>query len=247
MRTLVVDNEADIRRSVVDLISAFCPDITEIVEANSVNSGIAKILSYKPDVVFLDVELGDGTAMDLLSKLDKIDFHLIFITAHNKYAIDAFRFSAIDFLLKPINPEELMLTIEKIKKHNNLRLNEQIEILKEVITTTNQAEKKIVLRDNESIFFVKVSDIIRCESDKSYTKFILQNQKPIIVSKGLKEYEEMLEKFGFVRTHQSHLINMSKIIRFDKADGGSIVLENNDVVPVSQRKKEFILETFKNL
>jgi two-component system LytT family response regulator len=247
MRTLVVDNEADIRQSVVDLITAFCPDITEIVEANSVDSGIAKILSYKPDVVFLDVELGDGTAMDLLSKLDKIDFHLIFITAHNKYAIDAFRFSAIDFLLKPINPEELMLTIEKIKKHNNLRLNEQIEILKEVITTTNQAEKKIVLRDNESIFFVKVSDIIRCESDKSYTKFILQHQKPIIVSKGLKEYEEMLEKFGFVRTHQSHLINMSKIIRFDKADGGSIVLENNDVVPVSQRKKEFILETFKNL
>lgn len=247
MKVLVVDNEDEIRSSVIELIKAFCPDVDELIEANSVAAGLESISNNNPDVVFLDVELGDGTGMDLLSKLSQIKFHVIFITAHNKYAIDAFRFSAIDFLLKPINPEELMLTIEKIKKHNNLRLNEQIEILKEVITTTNQAEKKIVLRDNESIFFVKVSDVIRCESDKSYTKFILQNQKPIVVSKGLKEYEELLEKFGFVRTHQSHLINMSKIIRFDKADGGSIVLENNDIVPVSQRKKEFILETFKNL
>lgn len=247
MKVLVVDNEDEIRSSVIELIKAFCPDVDELIEANSVATGLESISNNNPDVVFLDVELGDGTGMDLLSKLSQIKFHVIFITAHNKYAIDAFRFSAIDFLLKPINPEELMLTIEKIKKHNNLRLNEQIEILKEVITTTNQAEKKIVLRDNESIFFVKVSDVIRCESDKSYTKFILQNQKPIVVSKGLKEYEELLEKFGFVRTHQSHLINMSKIIRFDKADGGSIVLENNDIVPVSQRKKEFILETFKNL
>lgn len=247
MKVLVVDNEDEIRSSVVELIKAFCSDVEELMEANSVASGLESISKNSPDVVFLDVELGDGTAMDLLSKLEKIDFHLIFITAHNKYAIDAFRFSAIDFLLKPINPEELMLTIEKIKKHNNLRLNEQIEILKDVISASNQLEKKIVLRDNESIFFVKVSDIIRCESDKSYTKFILLTQKPIIVSKGLKEFEEMLEKFGFVRTHQSHLVNMSKIIRFDKADGGSIVLENNDIVPVSQRKKEFILETFKNL
>lgn len=247
MRTLVIDNESDIRQSVVDLITAFCPDITEIVEANSVDSGIAKILSYKPDVVFLDVELGDGTAMDLLSKLEKIDFHLIFITAHNKYAIDAFRFSAIDFLLKPINPDELLHTVEKIKKHQNLKLAQQIEVLKDIISTSNNVDKKIVLRDNESIYFVRVNDIIRCESEKSYTTFILSNQKPITISKGLKDFDEMLEVYGFVRTHQSHLINMSKILRFDKADGGIIIMENNDSVPVSQRKREFILETFKNL
>jgi two-component system LytT family response regulator len=245
MKVLVIDNEIEPRETVISLIKAFCPEITEIDQADGVKSGIAKINSYNPEIVFLDVELGDGTGMDLLSQLGKINFQVVFITAHNKYAIDAFKFSAIDFLLKPINPEELVRSIEKFKKQSNIILSQQLSILNEIITSNNFNEKKIVLRDADSIYFIKISDIIRCESEKSYTTFILHNQKKIIISKGLKEYEDLLIGFGFVRTHQSHLVNIAKIIRFDKNDGGNIVMENNDVVPVSQRKREYILDLFK--
>lgn len=247
MRALVIDNETAIRKSMVDLIAAFCPEITEIGEATGVESGLEKIKSIQPDVLFLDVELGDGTGMDLLARLDKFNFPVIFITAHNKYAVDAFRFSAIDFLLKPINPEELIRSVERVKSQNNSKLSDQIEILKDIIQASTNSSKKIVLRDSDSIYFVKVANIIRCESDKSYTTFIIHNHKNIVISKGLKDFEELLEPYGFIRTHQSHLINSAKIKRFDKADGGTIVLENEHEVPVSQRKRDQILELFKGL
>jgi len=245
MRALVIDNESSIRKSVVDLIAAFCPDIKEIAEADSVANGIEKINAYRPDVLFLDVELGDGTGMDILSQLGKISFPVIFITAHNKYAVDAFRFSAIDFLLKPINPEELIRSVERAKTENNTKLNEQVALLTEILQSSISINKKIVLRDSDSIYFVKVSEIIRCESEKSYTTFVIDNHKNIVVSKGLKDFEEILEPLGFIRAHQSHLVNISRISRFDKADGGMLVMDNNDMVPVSQRKRDQIIELFK--
>lgn len=247
MRALVIDNESEIRKSVVDLIAAFCPEISEISEATSVETGIIKLAEYKPDVLFLDVELGDGTGMDLLERIGKVDFPIIFITAHNKYAVDAFRFSAIDFLLKPIDPEELMRSVERVKSQNNVRLSEQLQVLKDIIDNTLSHEKKIVLRDNASIYFVKVADIIRCESDRSYTTFILIDGKKIVVSKGIKDYDEILEPNGFIRAHQSHLVNISRILRFDKLDGGHLVMENGDQVPVSQRKRDQIIDLFKGI
>jgi len=242
MRALVIDNETEIRNSVVDLIAAFCPEISEIGEAFSVETGILKIQDFKPDVLFLDVELGDGTGMDLLSRIGQVNFPVIFITAHNKYAVDAFRFSAIDFLLKPIDPEELMRSVERAKTQSTVRISEQLQILKEFISNSLNTDKKIVLRDNASIYFVKVADIIRCESDRSYTTFVLIDGKRIVVSKWIKDYEELMEPHGFVRTHQSHLVNISKIQRFDKLDGGHLVMENGDQVPVSQRKREEVIE-----
>lgn len=247
MKALVIDNELEIRNSVVELIAAFCPEIKEISEANSVISGIQKIKDYSPDILFLDVELGDGTGMDLLSKLDKIDFNVIFITAHEKYAIDAFRFSAIDFLLKPIDPEELMRSVQKVTHFQTNSMVQQIALLKEVISDSIKGDRKIVLRDSNSIYFVKISDIIHCESDRSYTTFKIINSKDIIVSKGLKDFEELLEPLGFIRTHQSHLVNISKIVRFDKHDGGHLIMENGNLIPVSQRKREQIIELFKGI
>lgn len=247
MRALIVDNETEIRNSVADLIAAFCPEISEIGEAVSVETGIKKIREFQPDVLFLDVELGDGTGMDLLSKLGQVNFPVIFITAHNKYAVDAFRFSAIDFLLKPIDPEELMRSVERVKTQSNARISEQLQVLKEVIANTLNNDRKIALRDNASIYFVKVADIIRCESDRSYTTFVLIDGKSIVVSKGIKEYEEIMLPLGFIRTHQSHLVNISKIKRFDKAEGGHLVMENGNIVPVSQRKKEEVIEMLSTL
>ena len=243
LRALVIDNETDIRESVLSLVTMFCPEISELSSANSVSSGIEKIRIFKPDLVFLDVELGDGTGMSLLSHFTEFTFDVIFITAHNKYAVDAFRLSAIDFLLKPINPEELISAVQKVieKKEKNILLS-QLKILNENYKSTISAEAKIVLKDADSIFFVKTKDIIRCESDGAYTTFHLLNKEKIVISKTIKEYDDLLSPFGFLRTHQSHLVNSFYIKRFDKNDGGVLVLTDNYSVPVSQRKKDFILD-----
>lgn len=247
MRAFIVDNETEIRRSILDLIAAFCPEITEIGEATSVEEACRMIPEYKPEVLFLDVELGDGTGMDVLTRLGQVDFPVIFITAHNAYAVEAFRFSAIDFLLKPVDPEELMRSMERVKATQKNSIAEQLNVLKDIITGSLHSERKIVLRDNASIYFVKVADIIRCEADRSYTSFYLHNGKTIVVSKGIKEFEEMLEPLGFIRTHQSHLVNISKIQRFDKSEGGHLVMDNGNLVPVSQRKREEVIEFLSRL
>lgn len=243
MNILVVDNETNTRESIVQLIECFCPFEAEIYQATGVLDGLKAIAEINPNVLFLDVELDDGTGMDLLSKLSEIDFHVVFITAHNQYAIDAFRYSAIDFLLKPIQPDELIEAFDKIgKQAKNKYLLEQIQIMQDSLSKMAASAKKIVLKDSNSIYFVNVNDIIRCESDGQYTEFYIDNLKKIVISKPLKEYEELLEPYGFIRPHHSHIINTNKILRFDKVDGGSLIMQNNDEIPVSHRKKTQILK-----
>jgi two-component system, LytTR family, response regulator len=248
MKILVVDNETNIREGIVQLIKNFCPFEAQLFEANGVVTGLKSIAEINPDLLFLDVELDDGTGMDLLSKLNEINFHVIFVTAHNKYAIDAFRFSAIDFLLKPIAPDELIEAFDKVNKHiKNNFLQDQLQVMQDSLNKITHKEKKIVLKDSNSIYFVNVNDIIRCESDGQYTEFWIENTKRIVISKSLKEYEEMLEPYGFIRPHHSHLINTNKILRFDKVDGGSLIMQNNDEIPVSHRKKTQILHILDSL
>jgi two-component system LytT family response regulator len=248
MIVLVIDNETNIREGLIELIGNFCEGVSEIHEADGVTSGLKKIETLNPDVVFLDVELDDGTGMDLLSKLLEINFHLIFITAHNKYAIDAFKFSAIDFLLKPIAPDELIIAFEKVKeKQKNKHLSNQLQVMQESLHKITSKEKKIVLKDSSSIYFINVNDIVRCESSGQYTEFYIEGAKRIVISKSLKEYEELLEPYGFIRPHHSHLININKILRFDKVDGGSLIMETLEEIPVSHRKKTQILQILDNL
>jgi len=248
MKVLVVDNETNIREGVVEMIHAFCDDVTEIHEANGVKTGLDKIAEVIPDIVLLDVELDDGTGMDLLSKLPEINFHLIFITAHNKYAIDAFKFSAIDFLLKPIDVDELINAFIKVKQqHKNKHLSNQLQVMQNSLNKITSLDKKIVLKDSNSIYFINVSDIIRCESSGQYTEFYIEDSKRIVISKSLKEYESLLEPYGFIRPHHSHLININKILRFDKVNGGSLIMETLEEIPVSHRKKAQILQFLDNL
>lgn len=248
MKILVVDNEPNIRKAIVEMIHNFCDEVSELHEADGVATGLKMISEVNPDIVFLDVELDDGTGMDLLSKLNQINFHLIFITAHNKYAIDAFKFSATDFLLKPIAPDELIEAFEKVKLHiKNKYLSEQLLVMKESLNKITSKEKKIVLKDSNSIYFVNVNDIVRCESSGQYTEFYFDDSKRIVISKSLKEYEELLEPYGFIRPHHSHLININKILRFDKVNGGSLIMETLEEIPVSHRKKTQILQFLDNL
>lgn len=248
MKVLIIDNEAPIRAGLRMQLETYVPEMEDLQEATGVATGLIAIETYQPDIVFLDVEMDDGTGLDLLKKLGSYNFQLIFITAHNKYAVDAFKFSAIDFLLKPIDIDDLMTSVGKaVQQLKNRDLKEQIQVLNESMNKISMEHKKIVLKDKDSIYFVKVNDIIRCHAEGPYTEFFISGGQRIIISKNLKEYEEMLEPFGFIRAHHSHLINIRKITRFDKTDGCTLIMENNDEVPVSQRKKEHLLEIIRQI
>lgn len=244
MTTLIVDNEKAIRDGLKILIESVCPEITAIHEAHDVSSARQVIKKENPELVFLDVELDHESGFDLAETFNDPHFSLVFITAHNKYAVDAFRFSAIDFLLKPIDPDELLRAIERARQSKQKNeLVEQLNILKESFKNPTQAARKIVLKDQDSIYFVKVSDILYLEADGPYTRFFIKDSgHPILISRNLREYEIMLEDQGFIRAHHSYLVNSNHVIKFDKTDGGSLVLTDNSRVSISQRKKEFVLQ-----
>lgn len=247
MKVLIIDNEETIRSGIKLLLENYCPGVTEIAEAGGVLSGLAAIHRFKPDTVLLDVEMEDGTGFDLMKQVEDPSFQLIFATAYNKYAIDAFQFSAIDYLLKPVDPAALQKSIERAAgKIQHASLQQQVRVLLQQLSSIHNKDRKIVLKDMENTWFVKVSDILYCEAEGTYTRFFLQDAEPLLVSKNLKEYEELLEPLGFLRTHHSFLANPDKIKSYDKTDGGSLLLENGKPIPVSQRKKDFVLQFLEN-
>lgn len=248
LKAVIIDDESNARESIANLSRLTQSEIEIVGEAGGVASGLEEIINTKPDLVFLDIQLEDGTGFEILEQIGKIDFHIIFITAFNEYAIKAFKFAAIDYLLKPINPKEFKAAIDQFV---NLQEKEDIESKLTAylshIKESAAEHKKIILKTAESIHIVKVQDIIRCEADKGYTEFFLRDGHKILVSKGLKEYDELLGDFGFIRTHQSHLINLDYIASFEKADGGYILMTDKSTVPVSSRKREYVFSIFENL
>ncbi len=247
MKILLVDNEKEVRELLKDMITAIAPDIFQLEEAEGVMSGIQKINSFKPDIVFLDVEMNDGTGFDLLYKIGTLSFQLIFTTAHNKYAVQAFKCSAIDYLLKPVDFNELDKALQKAKTNIfGNSLSKQIEILMQQLSAKDSADKQIVLKDSEASYFVKISDILYCEAEGSYTKFYFATETPIIISKNLSTYEDLLSIYGFVRTHHSYLVNASKIKMYDKTDGGTLILTSGHTVPISHRKKDYVMHLLEN-
>ncbi|MEY2830565.1 MAG: hypothetical protein RIQ33_2423 [Bacteroidota bacterium] len=243
MKILLIDNETPIRNVLKEMVTQWSKGLHLLEEADGVKTGIAKINSFQPDVVLLDVEMDDGTGFDLLKQLHQPTFQLIFTTAHNKYAVQAFKFSAIDYLLKPIDPFELQAALQKaVDKISNNNLQNQLSVLMQQISTQQHlTDRQIVLKDIDKTYFVKINDILFCEAEGAYTKFYLVGKQEILVSKNLRFYEELLD--GFIRTHHSCLVNPNKIKMFDKkTDSGTIILESGHSIPVSQRKKEFVLQ-----
>ncbi len=248
MKALIIDNEEPIRNALKTLLESLCPQVSPVLEATGVANGIAAIKEHQPDVIFLDVEMDDGTGFDLVRQLTSVPFEIVFITAHNKYAVEAFRLSAIDFLLKPFSGDEIVRSVERVSKQLKSKdIVHQLQVLQESLGTIKSADKKIVLRDADSFHFINVGDIVRCEADGAYTRFHILGMKEILISKGLKEYEDLLAPFQFIRVHHSHLINLRQVVRFDKADGGALIMVNKDTVPVSQRKREVLLEALNQI
>lgn len=220
----------------------------EIFEADGVFSGIGAIQSNSPDILFLDIELDDGVAFDILKNLPEINMQLIFTTAHNHYAVKAFEYSALDYLLKPVSPSLLKNALNKASENvRKKNIAEQFSILMDTLNKQRPAEQKIVLKDINGIRITSVKDILYCEANGPYTTFYIENDKEITVSKNLKEYEELLADFNFVRSHHSYLVNIAKIKSIDKSDGMVITLINGAQIPVSIRKRDEILHAIEKL
>ncbi|AXG73181.1 DNA-binding response regulator [Flavobacterium arcticum] len=249
---LLIDDDSNLRNGMKGLLSMYAPDIHILGEADSVKAGITAIEYHQPDVIFLDIQLGDGTGFDILEQLTQkrgsINAHVVFITAHEQYAVKAFRFSALDYLLKPVDPEDLNAVVEKIKKVlNDNESFAHIDLLLENIRKKVDKFKRIALSTSEGIHLFEVSDIIRLESHDNYTKFYIKDNKPVLISKTLKEYEDLLSEQGFERIHQSHLINLAYLKSYIKKDGGYAVMADNSHLPISQRKKERLQELLRTL
>lgn len=248
---VLIDDDKHLRTGMKSMLQRYASDITIIGEAESVKSGVQTLEKLNPQVVFLDIHLADGTGFDILEQLAKTNGkrpHIVFITAHEQYALKAFKFSALDFLLKPVDPEELQKTIAKIKealKNNNSF--EHIDLLLENIRKKVDNFKRIALSTSDGIHLFEISDIIRCESQDNYTQFFIKNHKPLLISKTLKEYEELLTEHGFERVHQSHLINLAYLKSYIKTDGGYVIMADNVNVPVAQRKKDRLQDLIKSL
>ena len=248
---VIIDDDENLRNGLKSLLKKYASEISIIGEADSVKTGISCITELKPQVVFLDIQMVDGTGFDLLNELskkeEKLTTNVVFITAHEQYAIKAFRFSALDFLLKPIDPDELKKVIEKIKSVVDKNESDiQIELLLENMRKKEEKFKRIALSNSNGTFVINVSDIIRCESDDNYTKFFIKNKKPILISKTLKEYDELLSENGFERIHQSHLINMAYLKSYVK-EGSYVLMADASQVPVAQRKRERLQELLKKI
>ncbi|OJJ14369.1 hypothetical protein BKI52_43610 [marine bacterium AO1-C] len=245
MKTLIIDDNEHAQESLEELLQAYCPQLTLTGKAANIQEGKALIEQASPELVFLDVEMPTGTGFDLLHQLSTIDFKVIFTTAHEKYALKAIKFSALDYLLKPIDAQELVEAVEKAQQGTSENALEfKMETLFQNLAN-GQTDQKILLRDKYGFQVTPVKDIIRLEADRNYTYFYIKDQKPILVSKSLKDYEKLLPAEQFFRCHKSHLVNLNYLLRYDRKDDDLLIFQDGSKVPISRRKLEILLEKVK--
>lgn len=242
VKTIIVDDEKKSREAIAGILRLYCENVELIAEADNIITAAEVIHKNAPHLVLLDVDMPGGNGFELLKQFPNPPFKVVFITAFQEYAVKAFKFSALDYLLKPINPDEL---VEAVNKTENILEKEHLQLKLETFLSNmeniTKEIKKIVLKTSENIYVINVQDIVRCEADRNYTVFFISDGKKILVSNTLKEYEEMLGSYKFFRAHQSHLVNVNYIERFEKKEGGSLLMKDGSVVPVSVRKKETLL------
>jgi two-component system LytT family response regulator len=246
MKAVIIDDEKRTRELIAKLIESFELGIETFPIGENVTSGLKAIEEIKPDIVFLDIQMPDGTGFDLLKMIPQKTFEVIFITAHEEFAIKAIKFSALDYILKPIDPEELKKSIEKaIESIDHKREDSQFEALQQNIQPSQK--RRLVLKTQESVHVVDLDKIIRCESDRNYTSFYLVDHKKILVSKTLKDYETLLTGHNFLRVQQSHLVNLDYVDRYDKAHGGTVIMKDGSEVPISPAKRDIFFKILENM
>ncbi|MEZ4919008.1 MAG: LytTR family DNA-binding domain-containing protein [Saprospiraceae bacterium] len=246
-RALLIEDEPESLQNLQNLLEKYCPEV-DVVATGGSNSDLRRLVyndkanSY--DVAFLDISLPDGLVFQGLQKLDEIPFDIIFVTAFDKYALTAFDFSAIDYVLKPIEPDDLRRAVSRIrvgKKSPNTK--QRLELFQQNYAPGGpNAFEKIGIAAVEGVHFVKLGDIVRLEAEDNYTHFILNNSDRITAAKTIKAYEESLLRYNFVRVHKKHIVNMNYMKTYVKGEGGYLVLENGETIEVSRRKKSILSE-----
>ena len=248
MKTVIIDDQELARKKTRTLLENYAPDIQLLGEANGVQAGLACIKEHSPELVLLDVEMGDGTGFDLLELCPKIDFKVIFITGHDKFAIRAFKFCAIDYLLKPVGFNDLIGALERAKAE--VGNTQKHEVTVDALLKHKQAQgksDKIVLSDAETIYLLDKSEVIRCQSEGNYTKFYLTEERTILIARTLKSYIEMLDGNTFFRPHRSHFINLLHFDKYDKRNGGVIYMKDGSALPIAVGRKDFLLEALQKI
>jgi two-component system LytT family response regulator len=245
IKALIVDDEKNNRENLNSLVREYCKEVEVIGMADSVDSAFRIIKSQKPDLVFLDIKMPKKDGFTLLENLTNVDFEVIIVTAFDQYAIHAFKFCAIDYLLKPINVVELSHAVDNVSKR--LDQKQENERLKQLISHLNKknASTKIGLASQNKIDFVEIARITRCEADNNYTHVYLDKQEKMTISKTLKEFEDLLNEHGFIRIHQSHLINSAHIKSLQKSDGGYVKMFDDSILPISRTRKNEIVALIK--
>jgi len=247
LRSIIIDDEPNNIENLVSLLSQYCPEVIVAATAMNADEGITSIKTHRPDLIFLDIQMPGKSGFDLLKALSNINFEIIFITAYDQYGIQAIKFSALDYLLKPINITELKLAVEKARQKITAKQKDyNIANLLAYIKTGSKDVPKIALPTLQEIMYVRVDNIIHCEASNNYTSFYLQNGEQVLVCKTLKEFAELLTPHNFIRTHQSHLVNLHFVKSLLREDGGTLLLTDQTKVPISRQNRDLVKERLNN-
>ncbi len=248
INALIVEDEIKGLNNLKNLLKEHCPKVNIIAEAGSVSEGLDLLMRQKirPDVAFLDVNLPDGQVFQLLNKLDRIFFDIIFVTAFEQFAVKAFEYSSIGYIVKPIDPDKLVEAVSRIQPKNDQDINERLELFRKHYNNPNAFEK-MSIPAIDGIYFINIKEIVRCEAEDNYTHIHLQNGEKITASKTIKFYEDLLSGVNFYRVHKRHLINLNYMRKFVKGDGGFLIMDDGIHIEVSRRRRPPFLEKLKQL
>lgn len=242
IRSLIIDDEIHSCDALSILIRRYCPQVEVLSVCHSGKEGIEAILTHEPDLVFLDIEMPMMNGFEMLEQLPGFSFQLIFTTSYDRYAIRAIRFSALDYLLKPVDKTELQAAIKKVAQQKGKHLPGQLELLLEKMKHPSRQVRRIALPTMEGLQLVSVDEVISCTASSNYTLFSMKDGQRLMVSRTLKDTEELLEEYGFARVHHSHLVNLNEIIKYVKGEGGFLVMSDQSNVDVSRSRKEQLLQ-----
>ncbi|WP_264793599.1 LytR/AlgR family response regulator transcription factor [Aureispira anguillae] len=241
MKTIIVEDERLSRIALENMIKHFCPELAIVGNASSIKEAKGLIESIKPELVFLDIQLSDGISFELLQQVEQYDFKVVFVTAHNEYALQAFEYAAIHYLLKPINPESLREVINRLKKIDikNYPLGNHLSVLKDLM---GNEKTRLAIPTQKEMVFIDIKNLIYCKADANYTELYLNNETIIVASKSLIFFERVLEELYFVRPHNKYLVNITHITKYIRGRGGELELSNGTTISVSVRRKAMLLE-----
>ena len=245
MRAIIVDDELLVARNLDILLSRYCPNVEIMCIAHSVGEAEAMIREKEPDVIFLDVEMPGGNGFDLLRRFSQIRFGVIFVTAFDHYAVQAIKFSAIDYLLKPIDINELTTAVKKAEEQIKSRnINQSLSILLHNMAQPATKLQKLSLPTLEGMTFININDILYCQSDGNYTLFFLENGQKLLITRQIGVYEELLPEPLFCRIHRQYIVNVNRVIRYVKGRGGHVVMSDGQEIDVAARKKDDFLNAY---